>query len=547
MNSVSRDRATRSRRQFALSAAGALLVLLVGIALNISDLIVSLPTGDESGYLADGASLVEEGKVLAIGSGPLPSLVNGLLDLPFRGNHLRLGLVSTIRRFLTYGAIVAAVWWAARRVGGATAGWVAFVMAAVGRPVSVALENSADALYTSLSALAFALGAALLLDWLDRKGPPRRWRGRSIALGAVLGTSALARLDGLVLGVLVVAFALGFGLMGRWPAGDRQALRRIGLFGLAGFALPVVGWVVVSGLLRGNWDSQILQRSYLAFEQGHNFLYSGSFSVPPPVTAADLYGTAAANHYSVLRAVAHNPRALLARVPRVLANAARMYENSYGIVAGLLVLLLALAGAIYLGTILPALLGFTGLWFIPLLGYLLASYRPGFFSTVYPEMLVLLSAGLAAGLHQYRTFWAQAALRPSLFSTALILLLALGGNLEYGVQQGLAWIRGSGNSAELQWVEMLSQRIPPGSCLISYDTADAIYANLRPNSDWMTFFDTRDASSLVEFMQSQDCHYVEVDSDLVTYAPGYAQLVEATLVPQFSSADGTRKVFTDRR
>jgi hypothetical protein len=546
MNSVSRDQVPQSKGRL-LQWAAVLLVLLVAIALNVSDLFVNLPTGDESGYLQDGANLVEEGRVLAIGSGPLPSLVNGLLDLPFRGDHLRLGLVSTIRKFLTYGVILLAVWWAARRVGGATAGWIAFVLAAVGRPVSVALDNSADALYTSLSALAFALGAAIVLDLLERKKPPRGWRGRAIALGAILGVSALARLDGLALEVLVVASALAFGIIGRWPQRDKQTLRQIGLFALGGLALPVVGWVVVSGLLRGNWDTQILARSYLAFEQGHNFLYSGQFNVPPSISAEQLYGTAAANHYSVLLAVAHNPRAFAARIPLVLANAVRMYENSYGIVSGLLVLLLALAGAIYLGSVLPVLLGFAGLWFVPLLGYLLASYRPGFFSTVYPEMLVLLSAGVGAAIHQFRELWDQAALRPSLFTSALLLLLAVGGNIEYGAQQDLAWIRGRGNNADLQWVEALSQHIPQGSCLVSYDTADAIYANLRPSSDWMTFFDTRTDTALTEFMQSQGCHYIEVDNDLVAYAPHYAQLVESTLVLQFSSADGTRKVYSDRR
>lgn len=546
MNPVVRDPSPASKRHV-LRWAAVLLVLLVGIALNVSDLYVTLPTGDESGYLLDGASLVEQGKVLAIGSGPLPSLVNGLLDLPFRGDHLRLGWVSTIRRFLTYGVILMAVWWAARRVGGETAGWVALVLAAVGRPVSVALDNSADALYTSISALAFALGVGLVVDLLAERKTVAHWRGSAFAVGAVLGVSALARLDGLALGLLVAVVALATGILGRRPVMDKQMLCRMSLFALAGLALPVAGWIVVSGLLRGNWDTQILARSYLAFEQGHNFLYSGQFNVPPPVSADQLYGTAAANHYSVLLAVAHHPRAFVARIPLVLANAVRMYENSYGIVSGLLVLLLALAGAVYLATVSPVLLGFTGLWFVPLLGYLLASYRPGFFSTVYPELLVLLGAGVAAAIRQLQAFWDQAALRPPLFAFALLLLLVVGGNMEYGAQQDLAWIRGRGTNPELQWVKLLAQNIPRGNCLISYDTADAIYANLRPNNDWMTFFDTHTASALVGFMQSQDCHYVEVDGDLVAYAPHYAQLVESTLVLQFSSPDGTRKIYSDRR
>lgn len=544
MNSVSPSPGSWNQGRL-LRWAAVLLIVLFGIGLNVSELVVSLPTGDESGYLLDGANLVEHGTVLAIGSGPLPSLVNGLLDLPFRGDHLRLGLVSTIRRILTYGGILLAVWWAARRVGGETAGWIGLVLAAVGRPVSVALDNSADALYMTLSALAFALGAAMVLDLIGKKEPPRGWTGRSVALGALLGMAALAHLDGLALGVLVFACALALAIMGRWPREDRQALLRAGLFGLGGFALPVVGWIVVSSLLRGSWDTQILQRSYLAFEQGHNFLYSGRFEVPPPVTSDQLYGTAVANHDSVLRAVARNPRAFLARVPLVLADAVRMFENSYGIVAGLLVLLLAVAGAIYLGTVVPAFLGFAGLWFVPLLGYLFASYRPGFFSTVYPEVLVLLSAGMAALLGEFRSLWPRAALRPTLFTSVLLLLLAVGGNIEYGAGQGLAWVRGRGTSPDLQWVEALSQHIPRGSCIISYDTADPIYANLVPNGDWMTYFETHSASSLIEFMQAQDCHYVEVDNDLITYAPGYAKLVEATLVLKFSSAAGTRKVFSD--
>jgi len=201
---------------------------------------------------------------------------------------------------------------------------------------------------------------------------------------------------------------------------------------------------------------------------------------------------------------------------------------------------------VYLGTVAPILLGFSLLWFIPLLGYLFASYRPGFFSMVYPEVLALLSAGMAALLGEFRSLWPKAALRPSLFTSILLLLLAVGGNLEYGGEQALGWLRTRRTNPDLQWVGALSQNIPRGSCIISYDTSDAIYANLLPNSDWMTYFETHSPSDLSEFMQTQNCHYVEVDSDLTTYAPGYAKLVEGSLVLKFSSADGTRRVYSDR-
>jgi hypothetical protein len=524
---------TRSR---IVSLSVPLALIVFGILIQWPAVGEAFPGGDDSGYLFDGARLVEQGTLMPLGSGPLAGISNAAVYLFFPRDHLYLGAVSAVRRAVLLAAILAAVGLAAGAIGGRRAGWAAMLLAALARPVSTVLVNSADSLYTALGGLSFAL-----LLWAARKNeggnhPPTL---RVLAgAGLLLGFAALARLDGLLLGILL-ALALWL-LFGR----NRTALRGALVF-TGGFILPLLAYVLIFGAATGRWDPELGQRSYLAFEQGHNFLYTDRYETVPTPSSADLYGTAEQNGYSVPRAILRNPSAFLRRLPKVAVNAARMFFDAYSILGGVMFLFLAAAGAAALWSSRKrTTLYLSLLWFVPLLGYMLASYRPGFFGTVFPELLLLALAGALPVLAQFRapTGAEQIPLRAV---WALVAAGAILAQLQFQAGRIRALPEANRAAEEYRaWVGELAAQVPRGECVIAYNTQDAIYSNHAVYGDWTIFSQKLTASQLAETMRAGGCRYLVVDSDMRSLTPDFAALAESALVPAYTSRDGSREIFT---
>jgi hypothetical protein len=510
-------------------------VVVLAVVCQLPVLTERFPGLDDSGYLFDGVRLIEKGTLMPLGSGPLSGILNGLIYLFLPRNHMLLGYVSIVRRILLLLGILAAAGIIGKALGGKRAAWGAMALVAVARPVTTVLMVTADSLYSVLAGLSFAV---LISGWISEKESGaefgiRRW----IAAGLLLGFAGLTRLDGVLLGAILVP-ALWF-FRGR----NRPAARNALAFGGA-FAIPVAVYFLVYGAATGGWDPQIGQRSYLAFEQGHNFLYTDRYEVVPSPSAADLYGSAEENGSSVLRAIARNPKAFLSRLPLVAANAARMFYDAYSILGGAMLLFLAAGGALALwNKDRRAVLGLTLLWCLPLAGYLLASYRPGFFGMLFPVLLAPVIAGAVPVF-----LGGEALLKSEPAPAAAVWWLAAlalaGAQFAYVEGRFSGW--SSARRAEDQYhsrlVELIAT-VPGGQCLIAFDAASAIYSNHEVDTDWEVFYDVKDADALRTTMSAAGCRYVVVDDDLRAYAPGFVVIAESTLAPVYSSRDGTWTIF----
>jgi hypothetical protein len=498
-------------------------------------LTVRFPGLDDSGYLFDGVRLVEQGTWMPLGSGPLSGILNGMIYLFFPRDHMLLGSVSLVRRVILLIGILAAAGIAGRAVGGKWAGWGSMAVAGIARPVTTILMVTADSLYAALAGLAFAF---LIFGWIKEKRgegsvPIAHW----IAIGLLLGLAALARLDGLLLGVLLIPVLWFF--RGRSRNSARDALSFAG-----GFTVPVVLYLLIFAAATGSWDPQIGQRSYLAFEQGHNFLYTDRYEVVPSPSSADLYGTAEENGNSVLRAIARNPRAFLRRLPLVAANAVRMYYDAYSILGGAMFLFLAAGGAAVLWKgPRRAVVGLALLWCVPLLGYALASYRPGFFGMLLPVLLTLSVAGSLPVAANFRSL-----LKTEQIALLIVWLLVaagmLGSQLAFMAGQFRGWTAARQTEDRYQgWLSELSSQVPRGECVIAFNATDAIYSNHAVDENWQLFYDVRDPEELQAAMEGAGCRFLVADNDLQTFAPEFIPVAEKALQLEYTSRDGSRKIY----
>ncbi len=511
------------------------LLFLFGIACQLTVLTVRFPSLDDSGYLLDGVRLVEQGRWMPLGSGPLSGILNGIIYIFFPHDHLLLGYVSIVRRILLLIGIMAAAGLAGRAVGGKWGGWAAMAVAAVSRPLATILMVTADSLYACLAGLSFAV---IISAWIAEKQNGKSARsGYWIAAGLLLGLAALTRLDGLLLGALLIPVLWFF--RGR----TRSAARGAGIFA-GSFALPVVLYILIYAASTGSWDPQIGQRSYLAFEQAHNFLYTDRYEVVPSPSSADLYGTAEQNGYSVLRAIARNPGAFLRRVPLVAANAVRMFYDAYSILGGAMFLFLAAGGAVALWKqSRRVVLGLALLWCVPLLGYTLASYRPGFFGMLLPILLTLVIAGSVPTAAYFRTIW-KTEQAPLLAVWLLVAAGMLGSQLAFLAGQFRGWDGTRKTEDQYQtWISELSSQVPLGQCVIAFNATDAIYSNHSVYENWQLFYEVSDPAALRAAMTAAGCSYLIVDPDLQSLAPQFIPVAEKALQLEYTSRDGSRKIY----
>ena len=424
---------------------------------------------------------------------------------------------------------------AGKAVGGRWGGWGAMAVVAIARPVTTALMVTADSLYSALAGLGFAL---LISGWFTEKTAGGKMGiARWIGAGLLLGFAGLARLDGVILGSLLIPVIWFF--RGRGRPAVREALVFAGAF-----VLPVAVYLLVYGLVTGRWDPQIGQRSYLAFEQGHNFLYTDRYEVIPSPSSADLYGSAEENGNNVLRAIARNPQAFLSRLPRTAANAVRMFYDAYSILGGAMLLFLAAGGAFALWNVgKRAVLGLALLWCVPLAGYALASYRPGFFGMLFPVVLTLAVAGAVPVLGQFRTLL-KSGQSPLVAVWILVAASMLGAQLAFAAGQWRGWSAKRQSEDQYRtWLTELSDQVPRGRCVISYSSAEAIYSNHEVYGHWQLFYEAGDPDALRKAMSDAGCRYLVVDDDLRGLAPDFVPIAESALSPIYTSRDGSRTIY----
>lgn len=254
--------------------------------------------------------------------------------------------------------------------------------------------NPSDATFAVVSGIAL---------WLFLRFHVRKQLRYLAALSFTLGLGVLARMDGLVLSIVVLLGVLVL------------HARRIGLRPMLGpalvpFATVVGGFLLAYAAIDGTFRHGVASRSYQAFEEGQAALkmtvadwrdYQRHTRPFPFDGSADevrqRFGTRQENEGSVLRALANHPQAAVERLRAAASSIPEQAVAAYGALATVPLVLFATRGLLALveKRRTTALVMFL-VWPAPLATYLFFFYRPGYFLLFYTVPFALAALGFRA-------------------------------------------------------------------------------------------------------------------------------------------------------
>jgi hypothetical protein len=339
---------------------------------------------DEANYVNNGRLLVEKGRVPVLAQNPLLALFYGALCAVFGSSPSWFVLAVTVGRIL----LAALIWFGAvslsMTLGGSVAAAIATVFLLITPAVTSLVENSSDALFAGLSALALQQTVASR----DRHA----LRHLAVA-SAWVALAALSRNDGFVLFPLFLALA---------AAGAGRIRTRV-LAAAWPFLAIVVGYLVIRALVLGSLEdvASLKGRSYMAFEQGQGVIFADRYPaatspyVEGHTASRRLYGTPDENNLSVFRAVSRNWPAFFERLIAALRQVPGQARLAYGESTSGVLVVLWLWGAIVIATArgsgrrMLATLG----WPLHLGAYLLTFFRPGYFLLPCAAILAVAAVG----------------------------------------------------------------------------------------------------------------------------------------------------------
>lgn len=166
--------------------------------------------------------------------------------------------------------------------------------------------------------------------------------------------------------------------------------------------LIVGGYLLVFGLGTGEFVFGTTERTYVAFQQGHMFVYAPFGECEHEVgclnDAVDaIFGTPVENDYSIFKAIRRNPNAYFARVVEIIKQLPQKFYYAYGLKTGYLMIILALRGVLELirrkkfGML---IIIFT--WPLYLLVYFLTFFRAGYLMSIFFLVFSLGVVGISA-------------------------------------------------------------------------------------------------------------------------------------------------------
>jgi hypothetical protein len=347
---------------------------------------------DESVYVNTGRNLAE-GQLPSFARNPLIGLIYAVTYLPFANSPFWLVQSVAFGRLVLFGLM----WLSCFLIATRLSDWIPpYSVAGLLLVFPVTLEillNPSDALFAAMSGFAFW---QLLAFCQTRAGRHLAWAS------FFCGLAALSRNDGLVLfGIFVALAALIIGRT-RWQA--------FWLAAIAGpFAALVGGYLLLYGAVTGDFSLRTEERAYTAFQQGHAIDYR-----PDPTCdqkplkcavqqAAQLYGTAEENDFSIFNAIRRNPGAYLSRVSKQVRALPELVYDMLGPRTAFLMFILFARGALELirrrAWLLAALLA---IWPAFLGVYFLTFFRIGYLRMPYYLLYVVAAIGAVSFLADAR-------------------------------------------------------------------------------------------------------------------------------------------------
>ena len=337
---------------------------------------------DEALYVNWGRLLVE-GKLPTFAQNPLLAIFYAVLFLPFRQSPYWLVQICSLGRLLMFCLIWLGGYLASKEIR-RTLNLPIFASLLLVVPlITEVLGNPSDAMFTVMSG--FALWQ--LLVYLNAQ------KTKNLLLSSMfVGLAALARNDGFVLFAifLVLSILLSLGAVNAW--------KKV-LLGLLPFVGLVGGYLLLSGIVSGSFSTGTLQRSYIAFEQGHEIVYEGSgihiHTIGAMLDAREKFGSPEENNYSVLRAIQRNPSAYFARLKLVLRQLPEQILAVYNKKMAAVLFLAMLWGVVTFirkkdYRTLAVLLAWPTYLFI----YFLTFFREGYLRTPFLPVFLLVAIGI---------------------------------------------------------------------------------------------------------------------------------------------------------
>jgi hypothetical protein len=540
-------------------------LLLLGLVLFTASLFLhqaefvpnlrDLNMWDEAAWIAGGRGLLT-GWLPPVGSSPLALGLFAVTSLPFRDSPFWMVQSDSLARVILFGLL----WLSAYRIARQRpkpAGGILLGVAFVSPMFANLLRYPSDPLYSSLAGLGLAEVLAFRADQDQRHA----W-----SASALVGLSALARNDGVIVALVLIPLLLLLAPRGRrWRTALASALPAVALIG---------GVTLISGLPSGAFTLGASDRMYTNFEDGQLPVFEGTGErnrvIEARLEARRLFGTPEENNYSLWNAIRRNPAAYLDRWRAFFAGLPSNFLEAYGKRFGAGFVVLAAAGLFVLlrqreYKIPIALLAFA----VPFLSvFITTNVRMGYLRFWWFTVFALTALGLAElvrGLGRWRALgiwsavwiavgvygvadsklavyytaavmlaavWAGAVLvRRELASTGVVLLsVFLPAGLILRGEFPSPKVRQLGVNGDEQAVVYLQENFAPGTLIATgipgvVQAAGMTSATLS-STDVPVF---EEASEVVRWMREQGMAAVYVDAGLYADSPALWSLIESQI------------------
>jgi hypothetical protein len=350
---------------------------------------------DEATYIQSGYALLSQGRLTDLAGSPLSSFLYALTTLPVLQSPNSFVLSDAIGRIFLFTLIFFSAVLIARELKPYANPWVmvGFVFII---PVATTLYLfPSDVLFAGMSGLAFWQ----MLAFYNRREEKHLWWASGF-----MGLGALARAEGLLLACVMLAMTLVMVL-------PRRRWYRSLLAIIAPFALLVGGYILVFGLVTGDFGTGLPERTFNNFESGHEIIYSQTGVFTPTISARlesrQVFGTPEENDLSVFRAIRRNPEVYWLRLKKQFRILPGVITEAYGNKFILILVWLCIRGAVALVRRKHTPLLIMGLlWMIPLgVGFINTFFRVGYFKMPYFVIFALASIGLSAIMDHFSSKW----------------------------------------------------------------------------------------------------------------------------------------------
>ncbi|GMR11339.1 MAG: hypothetical protein BMS9Abin28_2169 [Anaerolineae bacterium] len=392
-----------------VAALLAFLISMFLVSAGFFPNLAQINAWDEAVWVNSGRVLLE-GQLPSYGGNPLVALFYALTYLPYMESPLWLIHSTSLGRVLLFGMVwigAYSVAWQLRRLAHPLL--IVGLLFVSGISVSLLVFPS-DPLFVSFAALSLAQ----VLAYINSGRLGHIW------LSAVLiAMAALARNDGLILGVLLIpaAFIIARPRGNRWKAALGAAVPLAAIVG---------GYILLYGAITGNLELGTLERTYENFEAGHQAIYAGEGELNAVIEAKRearrIFGTPEENNYSVFRAIGRNPQVYLQRVSVVIRGLPDQLVDAYGKRLAVPLFLFAVRGIWSLITQKHyRRLFIFGVWAVPLAsGLVITLFRLGHLRFYFYALFALTAIGISTALkniesRREQAFWLIALLAFALY------------------------------------------------------------------------------------------------------------------------------------